>query len=105
VLLAVRRSGGELQLCVDDGGPGVPAAERELVFARFARGRAAAPGGSGLGLSIVAQQAALHGGRVVVGDSPCGGARFVVSLPLPARDEAGADAAGGARGRALQGVA
>jgi two-component system sensor histidine kinase PrrB len=82
VLLTVRSSGDEVELCVDDGGPGVPAGERELVFERFGRGRGAAPGGSGLGLSIVAQQAALHGGCVAVGDSPSGGARFVVSLPL-----------------------
>jgi signal transduction histidine kinase len=88
VLVAVARSGDEVELCVDDGGPGVPAGERELVFERFGRGRGAAPGGSGLGLSIVAQQAALHGGRVAVGDSPNGGARFVVSLPLPADAEA-----------------
>jgi signal transduction histidine kinase len=88
VLVTVRLSGAEVELCVDDGGPGVPAGERVLVFERFGRGRGAAPGGSGLGLSIVAQQAALHGGRVAVGDSPGGGARFVVSLPLLAGGEA-----------------
>jgi len=82
VFVAVGLSGDDVELRVDDGGPGVPAGERELVFERFGRGRGAAPGGSGLGLSIVAQQAALHGGRVAVGDAPSGGARFVVSLPL-----------------------
>jgi len=90
----VRVHGEDVELCVDDGGPGVPAGERALVFERFGRGRGAAPGGSGLGLSIVAQQAALHGGRVEVGDSPRGGARFVVVLPLLA--EARALAASGA---------
>jgi signal transduction histidine kinase len=88
VLVAVALRGDDVELCVDDGGPGVPAGERELVFERFGRGHAAAPGGSGLGLSIVAQQAELHGGRVDVGASPCGGARFVVVLALatpPAR--------------------
>jgi two-component system sensor histidine kinase PrrB len=88
VALRVRARGEDVELCVDDGGPGVPAGERELVFERFGRGRGAAPGGSGLGLSIVAQQAALHGGRVDVGDSPCGGARFVVALPLLAEASA-----------------
>jgi two-component system sensor histidine kinase PrrB len=87
VVVAVGLGGDEVALSVDDDGPGVPAGERELVFARFGRGRDAAPGGSGLGLSIVAQQAALHGGRVMVGDSPCGGARFVVWLPLLAGNE------------------
>ena len=93
VALRVRARGEDVELCVDDGGPGVPAGERELVFERFGRGRGAAPGGSGLGLSIVAQQAALHGGRVDVGDSPCGGARFVVALPLLAEASAPAAAA------------
>jgi signal transduction histidine kinase len=90
VLLSVRTRGDDVELCVEDGGPGVPAGERELVFERFGRGRGAAPGGSGLGLSIVAQQAALHGGRVEVGDAPSGGARFVVALPLLAEAETAA---------------
>jgi signal transduction histidine kinase len=37
-------------------------------------------GGSGLGLSIVREVAALHGGSVTVSDSPLGGARFAVRL-------------------------
>jgi signal transduction histidine kinase len=87
VVLTVRARGADVELCVDDGGPGVPEGERELVFERFGRGRGAAPGGSGLGLSIVAQQAELHGGRVEIGDSPFGGARVVVALPLQAGGE------------------
>ena len=81
--LDVRPDG--LVLEVDDEGPGVPGDERELVFDRFARGRAAsAPGGSegtGLGLALVAQHVQAHGGRVQVGDRPGGGARFVVEIP------------------------
>jgi signal transduction histidine kinase len=65
---------------VDDDGPGVPADERDLIFERFARGSGAAAPGSGLGLALVAQQAALHDGRVEVSDSPLGGARFTVTV-------------------------
>ncbi|MBC7372414.1 MAG: HAMP domain-containing histidine kinase [Frankiales bacterium] len=74
-----------LTLEVDDDGPGVPPDERELVFDRFARGRAAsARGGSdgtGLGLSLVARHALAHRGTVEILDRPGGGARFRVVLP------------------------
>ncbi|MGI8536836.1 MAG: ATP-binding protein [Mycobacteriales bacterium] len=74
-----------LRLEVDDEGPGVPIEERELVFHRFARGRAAsARGGSegtGLGLALVLQHVQAHRGTVLVTDRPGGGARFVVTLP------------------------
>jgi two-component system sensor histidine kinase MtrB len=74
-----------VRLEVDDEGPGVPPDERELVFDRFARGRAASARGgsegSGLGLALVAQHAGAHRGRVEIIDRPGGGARFVVELP------------------------
>ncbi len=70
---------------VDDEGPGVPVEERDLVFDRFARGRAAsARGGSegtGLGLALVLQHTQAHRGTVLVTDRPGGGARFRVTLP------------------------
>ena len=72
-------------VAVDDAGPGVPPEQRETIFERFARGRAAgrrARGeGVGLGLSLVAEHVRLMGGSVRVTDSPDGGARFVVELP------------------------
>ncbi|MFN2557973.1 MAG: ATP-binding protein [Nitriliruptorales bacterium] len=68
-----------VRLTVDDDGPGIPLDERERVFERFSRGSTAAPG-SGLGLALVAQQAALHGGSTTIGDSPSGGARVTVQL-------------------------
>jgi signal transduction histidine kinase len=74
---------------VADDGPGVPAAERTRVFQRFVRlddARARADGGAGLGLAIVAEVVAAHGGTVDVVDGPLGGALFRVRLPLP--DEA-----------------
>jgi two-component system sensor histidine kinase PrrB len=59
----------------------VPPDERAPVFARFRRGRSAASAGSGLGLALVAQQAALHRGRTFLADSPLGGIRAVLELP------------------------
>ncbi|WP_079071260.1 ATP-binding protein [Streptomyces yokosukanensis] len=53
-------------LTVDDHGPGVPPDRREDVFQRFHRGPDSP--GSGLGLTLVAQQVALHRGRITVRD-------------------------------------
>ena len=71
-------------LSVEDDGPGVPVADRELVFERFVRldeARACDEGGSGLGLAIVSEVVAAYGGSVAVADSRLGGAAMVVTLP------------------------
>jgi two-component system sensor histidine kinase PrrB len=81
-VLLERDGRGALLLRVDDDGPGIPPAGRARVFERFVRGPDAASPGSGLGLALVAQQAQLHGGDVEVGESPAGGARFTVRLPV-----------------------
>ncbi len=76
---------GSVVLRVDDDGGGIPAGDRERVFERFVRldeARARDDGGTGLGLAIVAQVAAAHGGSVSVGESPPGGARLEVRLPV-----------------------
>ncbi|MGV8875599.1 MAG: sensor histidine kinase [Rhodococcus sp. (in: high G+C Gram-positive bacteria)] len=67
-------------MTVDDDGVGVPEHERIAMFERFARGAESRIDGSGLGLALVAQQAALHGGSAVLLDSPLGGARLMVCL-------------------------
>lgn len=72
-------------LTVDDDGPGVPEHRREEIFGRFVRledSRDRDRGGVGLGLAIVAEIVDAHGGRIWVSDSPTGGARFVVELPI-----------------------
>ncbi|GAA4715690.1 HAMP domain-containing sensor histidine kinase [Nocardioides conyzicola] len=72
----------EARLWVRDTGPGVPPADRALIFERF--GRSAVPPGDegfGLGLSIVAAVVRAHGGTVRVEDADPPGARFVVTLP------------------------
>jgi signal transduction histidine kinase len=82
VRVSLRGNSAYAVLTVDDDGPGIPEAERQRVFERFARGSSARNGtGSGLGLAIAAQQAKLHRGRLELGESPLGGARFELSLP------------------------
>ncbi|WP_413354616.1 sensor histidine kinase [Microbacterium sp. 1P06AB] len=87
IAVGVARDGADAVLTVDDDGSGIPASERERVFERFVRldeGRARDAGGSGLGLAIVAGVVRASGGTVSVGDSPLGGARFTVRLPVAA---------------------
>ncbi|MFE9656520.1 sensor histidine kinase [Micromonospora sp. NPDC006431] len=83
VHLRVQDGAGVIE--VDDEGPGVPVQDREIIFDRFVRGRAAHAradtNGTGLGLALVAQHTAAHGGRASVTDRPGGGARFRVELP------------------------
>jgi signal transduction histidine kinase len=76
--------GDTARIWVSDSGPGVPVAERERIFERFARGPRAARRslpGAGLGLAIVAETAARHDGAAWCADAPGGGARFSLSLP------------------------
>jgi two-component system OmpR family sensor kinase/two-component system sensor histidine kinase QseC len=87
--VAVRVEGahGGMALQVDDDGPGIPPADRELVFDRFVRREnAAGQTGSGLGLAIVRQVALQQGAQVRLDDSPLGGLRVRVewnSAPPP----------------------
>lgn len=70
---------------VRDHGPGIDERDVEHVFDRFYRSPTArSRPGSGLGLSIVAQVAAAHGGTATAGNAPGGGAVLTLSLPRPA---------------------
>jgi signal transduction histidine kinase len=72
------------RLWVRDTGPGVPEADRELIFERFGRSEVRGDDeGFGLGLSIVRAIALAHGGSVSVEDTDPHGARFVIALPAP----------------------
>ena len=83
VHVRVARQNGGVLIAVDDRGPGVGEAEREAVFEMFNRGRDLTAGvpGAGVGLALVAQFTALHGGRAWVEENPGGGASFRVFLP------------------------
>jgi two-component system, OmpR family, sensor histidine kinase MtrB len=81
--VVVAGADASLLIAVDDSGPGIPPEERLYIFERFARGDGSeSKPGTGLGLALVVEHVRLHGGRVWVDDSPAGGARFVIELPV-----------------------
>ena len=74
-----------LTITIDDDGPGIPPAQREEVFKPFLRldnARNQDKGGTGLGLAIARDIARSHGGDVMLGDSPLGGLRATVRVPV-----------------------
>ncbi len=74
----------ECRLTVTDNGPGIPAAERAAVFAKFAHGTARPTAGeasTGLGLFIVHKLVTAMRGTIELADAPGGGARFTVAWP------------------------
>jgi PAS domain S-box-containing protein len=82
VCVRVERRHEAVLIAVDDRGPGVGPNQREAIFELFNRGEGAARvSGAGIGLSLVAQFAAAHDGRVWVEENPGGGASFRVLLP------------------------
>jgi two-component system osmolarity sensor histidine kinase EnvZ len=64
---------------VDDDGPGIPPERRESVFRPFESDSA---GGTGLGLTIARDIVRAHGGEIVLEDSPLGGLRARIRLPV-----------------------
>ncbi len=88
VWVRARANERDLELIVEDAGPGVPAELAGSIFEPFRQGQASpadAAGkqgkGVGIGLSLVARFAQLHGGRAWVAERPGGGASFHVFLP------------------------
>ena len=74
-----------LTVTVDDDGPGIPPGMREEVFKPFLRlddARNQDEGGTGLGLAIARDIARSHGGDIMLGDSPLGGLRATVRVPV-----------------------
>ncbi len=75
----------KMEIVVDDDGPGIPADKREEVFKAFYRleeSRNKETGGVGLGLSIAKDVITSHGGKIELQDSPIGGLRVLISIPL-----------------------
>ena len=82
---------GDVEIGVEDDGPGIDPLERNKVFERFFRGpvsgRRGTGTGSGLGLALVAEHVRLMHGRVRVEGAPSAGARFVIALPVATTDD------------------
>ncbi len=78
VVVGAERAGEQVQVWVEDNGPGVLEHERERIFEPYVTSKSQ---GTGLGLAIVRRIALDHGGSVAVSDSPLGGARFTLRLP------------------------
>lgn len=77
---------GEAVMEVTDTGPGIPADERDAIWQRFYQGRAGrSRPGSGIGLAVVKELVAAHGGTVTLESPANGGARFLVRLPVSAQ--------------------
>jgi two-component system osmolarity sensor histidine kinase EnvZ len=80
-----RRDHRWLTVTIDDDGPGIPADMREDVFKPFLRlddARNQDEGGTGLGLAIARDIARSHGGDINLGESPLGGLRATVRVPV-----------------------
>jgi len=83
---------GSVEVDVSDDGDGIPEADRERVFERFARlddARARDEGGTGLGLAIARETLERFGGTVRIGESESGGA--MVKMVMPIASDGGAD--------------
>jgi signal transduction histidine kinase len=82
VEVRVTQSNGAVLVSVRDRGPGIKAADQQLIFEKFGRvGGGDAKPGSGLGLFIARSIAETHGGTVAVSSAPGRGSTFTVKLP------------------------
>ncbi len=83
------RNGNEIEICIEDRGPGIPAEDRERLFEPFTRAEKSArprrPTGAGLGLAICKGIVEAHGGRIWISDADAGGACICFTLPIDAR--------------------
>lgn len=81
IRISARGRDGQLQLLVEDDGPGMSDQDHALALTRGARLDESGPPGTGLGLAIVVDLAGLHGGGLALDRSPLGGLRAALSLP------------------------
>jgi signal transduction histidine kinase len=84
--VAARRDGDTTRVTVEDRGPGVPRAQRERVFAPFARlddSVTEGASGTGIGLAIARELARAHGGDLKLEEADGGGCRFVLTVKTP----------------------
>jgi hypothetical protein len=82
----------EVRVEVRDNGPGLTAAECQVIFEKFRQGgntMTDKPQGTGLGLPISRQIVEYFGGKLWAESQPGAGARFIFTVPLPAREQRG----------------
>ncbi|HYG90788.1 MAG TPA: ATP-binding protein [Azospirillum sp.] len=85
IWVSAKRRRNLIEIVIDDDGPGIPVPAREEVFKPFVRletPRNKATGGVGLGLTIARDVVHGHGGDIILSDSPQGGLRVLVRLPV-----------------------
>jgi len=83
ITVAARAVDDQLEVSVEDDGPGIPAGQEEAIFEKFARGQMeSATPGVGLGLAICRAIVQAHKGRIRAEPGRARGARFVFTLPL-----------------------
>lgn len=85
IAVDLESNNNKLEITIDDDGPGIPEDKREDVFKAFYRiegSRNKETGGVGLGLSIAKDVITSHGGKIELNDSPLGGLRVLISIPL-----------------------
>ncbi len=84
-MVTVQRKAKMVEVTVEDDGPGIPEDQRETVFRPFSRldeSRNVETGGVGLGLTIARDAVHAHGGEIALDDSPLGGLRVTIRLPV-----------------------
>ncbi|WP_369130248.1 ATP-binding protein [Modestobacter roseus] len=108
IAVTQRAAGDQLVLTVRDTGIGIPAAELPLVFDRFHRVQgsvARTREGTGIGLALVRELVALHGGSVTVDSEPGVGSTFTVTVPFGSPDATPEDGAPASPSAAALGTA
>ena len=88
IYLSAQADGDQLLMDVADTGPGIPYDERAHIFEAFYTGKAArgtSVKGTGIGLSVVLEFVAAHGGTVQIVDGQFPGAHFRITMPLQAQ--------------------
>lgn len=89
IQLLARFEGHQVQIIVRDDGPGIPAEDRQRIFAKFTEANLgkAQRKGTGLGLAFSKMAVEAHGGEISIQDVATGGTEFKITLPMtPPRD-------------------